>query len=316
MYWYLTGCKYIPIQVQLAENAKAPLIVIPFPNLIIVLKCKDGNRSVITASTIEVEQCRTFICEWSNSNAVRIPPRWPTRSNKRQNVSPSSKILSVGLLCYEELFTTTYGPECRGSGMDHKVASLIGDCVCIIESTTQRMRNSLKRKKSSSLTEHWLRRNRPGKIQGYRESLPRYGRWRLGCWYQHSGGCLFNEFNESDPILHGTYQFQRTDSGLEKPCSWYSLGYPCSVCVSRDHQRELLLSSTYYLVTNTQSYVSPSTELADCADKLIDLVAVSHTTWEIYENNHKIKPLHSMSPLLAATVPYITTPKLLSNGVN
>jgi len=50
------------------------------------------------------------------------------------------------------------------------------------------------------------------------------------------------------------------------------------VRVSRDHQRELLLLNTYYLVTNTQSYVSPSTELADCADKLIDLIAVSHTT--------------------------------------
>ena len=57
----LTGGVANVIEFQFLKYAKASLVVIRLPELIVVFKSEDGDAVVIGTSTIEADQSRTFI---------------------------------------------------------------------------------------------------------------------------------------------------------------------------------------------------------------------------------------------------------------
>jgi hypothetical protein len=69
----LTGrTKNVPIECQFTiKHAKAPLIVVRLPELIVVFKSEDGGTGVIvTNSTVEADESGTFIGYRSHCHSI------------------------------------------------------------------------------------------------------------------------------------------------------------------------------------------------------------------------------------------------------
>ena len=66
----LTGSTKNVIECQFLKYAKAPLVVIRLPKLIIVFKSEDGDTGVIATSTVEVDQSGMFIGYRSHCRSI------------------------------------------------------------------------------------------------------------------------------------------------------------------------------------------------------------------------------------------------------
>ena len=65
-------------ELQFINYAKAPLVVISLPELIVVFKSEDGNTGVIRTSTVETDQSVTFIVYRSHCHSIGWSTRRPS----------------------------------------------------------------------------------------------------------------------------------------------------------------------------------------------------------------------------------------------
>jgi hypothetical protein len=74
-----TCSQNIAIDIQLAKDAKTPLVVVPFPQLVIILERKYRDRAVVTSSTVKTRQCRAFVVHGSYCGPMGASAGGPTR---------------------------------------------------------------------------------------------------------------------------------------------------------------------------------------------------------------------------------------------